>query len=411
MPAYNETDRTTWTLSDGVLIIDGQGEAKAPYYNGYAGDGLIEGNTYIETAIVTDQVTSIDSSLLKRLPNLKSVIILNNETKCMHLVSDCPYLTTVIVGADLQDNALAMDADSYDTVKRTTGRATGGPATAVITQPLPLKNLLVLSSDWGDLQELADKAKMYIAEMNLPQFALDLLPANLGGSTPAVSIPPAEPVIVSPWAQDSVEKAKELDLLPNGVYERFGRDFTQNITRYQFASMAVKMYETITNDIYTSTFPAYLDPAVDKYATLHSLRFPDCSGDYQVDDIMSKAYNLGIINGYGTPSPVFEINNDGTVSDYIDYYNVNVGPHDLITREQAASMLIRLSDALGMSVPFTDNIPPFTDSISDWAYDDVARISNANIMTGTSDTTFDAKAGFTIEQSIVSLIRLEMYVR
>ena len=70
-----------------------------------------------------------------------------------------------------------------------------------------------------------------------------------------------------------------------------------------------------------------------------------------------------------------------------------------------------LSDALGMSVPFTDNIPPFTDSISDWAYDDVARISNANIMTGTSDTTFDAKAGFTIEQSIVSLIRLEMYVR
>ena len=125
--------------------------------------------------------------------------------------------------------------------------------------------------------------------------------------------------------------------------------------------------------------------------------FADSTGDTN----MAKAYTLGILGGY---------NNADTRA------GVYVGPNDNITREQAATMLTRLMEKLivafdsvgrtGWTVWYADSLP-FTDTISDWAYDGVRAVYGVGAMTGTTGTTFSAKANYTIEQSIVTIMRID----
>lgn len=253
--------------------------------------------------------------------------------------------------------------------------------------------------------------------MNLPQWALDLLPANLGGGADAVELPDQAPVTVSPWAESVVEEAETQKLFPYRIYDLLGRDFTRNITRFEFALLAVRTYELLANDYDTLSVTTYKDPELGQSDTLF---FRDCKDeDYIVDDTMSKAYNLGIISGYSKPWPTFSVgengkiitytNDDGVLVKLVDWYDVNVGPNDPITREQAAAMLARLAEALGKPLPAAGSTP-FTDTVSDWAQENVAQVYNAGIMTGTSDTTFSAKSNYTIEQSIATMVRMAEYV-
>lgn len=125
--------------------------------------------------------------------------------------------------------------------------------------------------------------------------------------------------------------------------------------------------------------------------------FADCSNN----ENMAKAYNLGILGGYNSAP-----NRSG----------VYVGPNDLITREQAATMLTRMMECLiddfnsvgrtGWTVWYADNLP-FTDEIADWAYDGVRAVYGVGAMTGTTGTTFSAKSPYTIEQSIVTIMRID----
>ena len=116
---------------------------------------------------------------------------------------------------------------------------------------------------------------------------------------------------------------------------------------------------------------------------------------------MAKAFNLGIVGGYNSADT---------------RAGVYVGPNDLITREQAATMLTRLMECLiddfdsvgrtGWTVWYANNLP-FTDEIADWAYDGVRAVYGVGAMTGTSSTTFSPKSNYTIEQSIVTLMRID----
>ena len=60
----------------------------------------------------------------------------------------------------------------------------------------------------------------------------------------------------------------------------------------------------------------------------------------------------------------------------------------------------------GWTVGYAANLP-FTDSIRDWAYDGVRAVYGVGAMTGTTGTTFSAKSSYTIEQSIVTLMRID----
>ncbi len=169
---------------------------------------------------------------------------------------------------------------------------------------------------------------------------------SLAGSSP----------IVSSWAEANVAQADDLGLIPSGL----PADYTQPITRGQFCKLAVELYETV------------MDTTITGRAT-----FTDTS-----DVNVQKMAYLKVINGYG----------DGTF-----------GPNDLLTREQAAVILARLMDAMGITLSAEKT--PFTDAVSSWAVTGVAQVYGAEIMIGTTATTFSPYQNYTIEQSIVTMLR------
>ena len=125
----------------------------------------------------------------------------------------------------------------------------------------------------------------------------------------------------------------------------------------------------------------------------------DVFADSVGNEAMAKAYNLGILGGYNSAD---------------SRSGVYVGPDDNITREQAATMLARLMAIIDeetgrgfYSNTNFDTTLPFVDSIANWALDSVKVMYHWGIMTGTSGTTFSGQSNNTIEQSIVSLMRID----
>ena len=290
---------------------------------------------------------------------------------------------------------------------------------------------------WPDASTVASQyaqAKQYVQAMNLPDWALAYLPVEMGGTETARTVddvfnfeaatlksnwsdgtgtvtetPVTEPetpvvntdatsVTYSTWAEEDIINAISMGYLDDdpdvfgyqpAVTDLLGSDYTRAITRGQFAALAVRYYETLMGDITGENYTIPVNSGDDVFA--------DSTGDTN----MAKAYTLGILGGYNSAP-----NRSG----------VYVGPNDLITREQAATMLTRLMECLiddfdsvgrtGWTVWYADNLP-FTDSISDWAYDGVRAVYGVGAMTGTTGTTFSAKANYTIEQSIVTIMRID----
>lgn len=291
---------------------------------------------------------------------------------------------------------------------------------------------------WPDASTVASQyatAKSYVQAMNLPDWALAYLPVEMGGTETARTVgdvfdfataslksnwsdgsnqtvtetPVTEPetpvvdtdatsVTYSNWAAEDIITAISMGYLDDdpdvfgyqpAVTDLLGSDYTRAITRGQFAALAVRYYETLMGDITGEDYTIPVNSGDDVFA--------DCSGDTN----MAKAFNLGILGGY---------NSADTRS------GVYVGPNDNITREQAATMLTRLMEKLivafdsvgrtGWTVWYADSLP-FTDTISDWALDGVRAVYGVGAMTGTTSTTFSAKSSYTIEQSIVTLMRID----
>lgn len=94
-----------------------------------------------------------------------------------------------------------------------------------------------------------------------------------------------------------------------------------------------------------------------------------------------------------------------------DYFGVN----DNITREEAATMLVRAVEFLdkqggnfnrgyNTSYRFVDD-----DIVSDWAKDSISIAQEMGIMNGVGDNRFDPKGQYTVEQSISTIYRLYKY--
>ncbi|MCL1787679.1 MAG: S-layer homology domain-containing protein [Defluviitaleaceae bacterium] len=112
-------------------------------------------------------------------------------------------------------------------------------------------------------------------------------------------------------------------------------------------------------------------------------------------DHMKTAIALGFITGYG-----------GGIA----------APQDIITREQAAVLLVRLFNAIHMyldiNLPTMLDLPHlpsvFTDyeQISSWAFNGVASAYALGIMRGIGNNHFSPRGDFTIQQSIVAILRV-----
>lgn len=172
----------------------------------------------------------------------------------------------------------------------------------------------------------------------------------------------------STWAQPEIDEAKERELLTPNT----SMFFTSDITRGQFAELVVNMVEKTLNQ---ELLPASEDTFVDSE-----------------DESVLKAYNAKIVNGTS---------------------DVTFAPHDLITREQIATMLYRAIIYIEAEKNFEftdkiDNISSYTDkdSVSSWATTGVGVLANNGIMKGTSDVTLSPKGNATVEQCVILVYRL-----
>ena len=183
----------------------------------------------------------------------------------------------------------------------------------------------------------------------------------LQGDPPASSDPVDQP---SSWAADQVQQAIAAGLVPAALQGKY----TQTATRAEFCALATALYETATGAPITqrTTFADTSDENVEKMAA------------------------LGVVNGVG----------DGKFN-----------PTGTLTREQAATMLSRLAEALDH--PLASGTASFGDStaIASWAAAAVGQVQAAGIMEGTGGGNFTPQGSYTREQSILTLLRLYQLVK
>jgi len=189
----------------------------------------------------------------------------------------------------------------------------------------------------------------------------------------------------SDWAKAELEKAEEMGLIPEILD---GADLTADITRAEFAAVAVKAYEALANG---AAIPAVNNPFTD-------------TSDVEV----LKAYNIGAVNG--TSATTFD-------------------PNALLNREQAAAMLTRVFKKVSLAgwtlatdsqftLPY-EKPALFADDadISDWAKDSVYFMAANGIINGVGNNKFAPKnvtsadeangyANATREQALIIAVRM-----
>lgn len=468
-----------WVLHDGVLVItndwtDAEVEAKInrnvdEVYQNIARKSMTQmnflnfehsqleitpfrNNANIETVIIGD---NIDYNAVRALfvgcDNLRNIICLDAGFEQLIEDGDLDYAIVCAgetsgeyYGANSSNGGMTADKIAYRSSNDRVDFAEWTPASkgsvsiGVPTFTFRPNTLIQDVPVWPNASTVASQyaqAKQYVQAMNLPDWALAYLPVEMGGTETARTVgdvfdfataslksnwsdgsnqtvtetPVTEPetpvvdtdatsVTYSNWAAEDIITAISMGYLDDdpdvfgyqpAVTDLLGSDYTRAITRGQFAALAVRYYETLMSDITGEDYTIAVNPGDDVFA--------DSTGNTD----MAKAYTLGILGGYNSAP-----NRSG----------VYVGPNDLITREQAATMLTRLMEQLidafnevgrtGWTVWYADSLP-FTDTISDWAYDGVRAVYGVGAMTGTTGTTFSAKANYTIEQSIVTIMRID----
>ena len=354
-------DNVTWKLKDGVLIIDGNGYMAA---GDFCYDRYTEPfakNEHIKTVIVGANV-KCNSAILNTLPNLETVIILNNASVPGAFVINSPNVKTVITGADMTNTPFDTSEFSVDEyLKAIVSEQRTNKFKRTDVTYVGAETSIAITSQAGNIDTLAAQAKAALADACMTDEAWAMLPKVLGGTAGEVKVDPLKGITVSNWSKDIVTEAIDANIVPKAS---LGIDYTKAITRAQFCAIATQLYETVTSKTLTA-----------------SGSFDDTN-----DTNVLKMASIGVINGYG---------------------NGKFGPDDKLTRAQAAVILDRLATALGK--PMTAGNPKFTDTSADWSKAGIANCYGSGIMLGTSDTTFSPKANYTIEQSIVTMVRLMEY--
>lgn len=169
----------------------------------------------------------------------------------------------------------------------------------------------------------------------------------------------------SAWAIEELKLVQSQDLISKVLNNR---NYTEYITREEFAITMVKLYEKI-NGLKVET-PKY-NPFVDTD-----------------NEEALKAYNLGITNGIS----------ENTFS-----------PNSLITRQEIATMLMRVVDASGVYISANDlNMQVlFADDtyIADWARESIYFMRNRNIIKGKDNNMYVPLENTSIEEALVLALR------
>lgn len=164
----------------------------------------------------------------------------------------------------------------------------------------------------------------------------------------------------SDWAYEAVRESIRQGFVPE---EKYPLDFHKAISREDFSSLIVKVYEKATGS------------EVRVRAT-----FQDTDDEY-----VEKAAGLGIVTGVGTN---------------------NFNPDGSLTREQAATIIDRLLTTLDHSFkePSTELYADIN-IVSNWAKDSVQQLKAEGILEGVGANKFAPQGNYTTEQAIVTVLR------
>ena len=168
----------------------------------------------------------------------------------------------------------------------------------------------------------------------------------------------------SKWAIDELTKANDAGLIPT-IFDK--EDLTKNITRKEFAHVAVKLYEKISGK---------------KAEKVEKNPFTDTK-----DEEVLKAYNVGITAGMSATT--FE-------------------PDTLITREQMATMMTRALSKAGIDTKVDlEKVKKFDDDaeMHSWGKESIYYMSNIDIIKGMGDNKFGVLGNATREQSLLISVR------
>lgn len=166
----------------------------------------------------------------------------------------------------------------------------------------------------------------------------------------------------SEWAKASVDTANDI-----GITYRTNRYlYKKDITREAFCELVYNLIKAVLNKSYT----------IDT-----SFKFNDTDSE-----AVLVLNSLGIIKGK-------------TETEF--------APDDNLTREEAAVIIMRMINNL-MPMAMTEMLFVYEDinEISDWAADDVQKISNLGFMQGVGNGKFAPKATYKTEQAIATLVRV-----
>ena len=177
------------------------------------------------------------------------------------------------------------------------------------------------------------------------------------------------------WAYEEIVAAIEAGLIPNS----YQNQYKTSITRADFAALAVELITTITGktgeELVAEETGMTMDELVATYPFL----------DANSESILV-ASALGIINGKG----------DGVFD-----------PYGLLTRQDAATMLMRAGQFLGLTDP-EGTAAAFSDAgaVAAYAQEAVEYVNVLGVMQGTSDTTFSPRGTYTRQQAYLTFYRL-----
>ena len=191
----------------------------------------------------------------------------------------------------------------------------------------------------------------------------------------------------SEWAIPEIKAALESELVPYTLQ----KNYRTSITRAQFCDLLVTMLlRRMDADSPRHDIDSLKDLITKKELTIDETIFTDIADLPNRLEILT-AHALGIVNGRG--NGIFD-------------------PHSGITRQEAATMLMRAAQVL--DIPIGENPRSFSDmaEADEWAAmgilytSSLVDVSGKAVMGGVDDSRFSPKTAYTVEQSILTMVRM-----
>jgi len=312
------------------------------------GDYAFDGYHALTSLTIPDSVTYIGVAAFRGLLRLESLTIPDSVITIRNgAFMNCRALTSVIIG----NSVTTIEQGAFDSCLSLTS----------VTIPNSV-------TSFGPIEQLghANFCPFYNTHENLTIRCYEGSHAHtyardrgikfelIGGAPP----PPASPLdSASSWAREHITTAIAAGLVPQNLQS----NYTQATTRAEFAALAVAVYESVKGEI------------------TGRVTFTDTN-----DINVQKMAYLEVVGGVG---------------------DNRFDPNGTLTREQAAVMASRLSDAIGQ--PFPAQASTFADNsaASSWALESIGRVQAAELMGGTGDNNFSPQTPYTREQSIITFLR------